>query len=218
MKIKIALLGGNREFCDKLLALENKATTFRFVGHCFSRAEMPVAALADVLFIDFSAVLDGRTLVDVLKLNPRPYMIAVLPDDVSEEPLLLDLLGFGVSGYILRSASFCEIESAVLLAWNRALTLPEPAARLLVRHLQKALTFSSSHSSGFTRRERDVLNSLVRGDESDKEISSRVGISEATVHTHLRSIFKKLHVHNRTEAISAFVRLSTPPNDANGIH
>ena len=53
-----------------------------------------------------------------------------------------------------------------------------------------------------TGREIDVLKLLARG-RSNKEIGSDLFISETTVKTHVRSIFTKLNVLSRTEAIAA---------------
>jgi two-component system NarL family response regulator len=53
-----------------------------------------------------------------------------------------------------------------------------------------------------TGREIDVLKLLARG-RSNKEIGTDLFISETTVKTHVRSIFSKLNVMSRTEAIAA---------------
>ena len=56
-----------------------------------------------------------------------------------------------------------------------------------------------------TDRELEVLTLLARG-KSNKEISSTLYISESTVKSHLRSIFSKLKVLSRTEAIATASR------------
>jgi two-component system NarL family response regulator len=53
-----------------------------------------------------------------------------------------------------------------------------------------------------TSRELDVLKLLAKG-RSNKEIGSDLFISESTVKSHVRSMFRKLHVRSRTEAIGA---------------
>lgn len=53
---------------------------------------------------------------------------------------------------------------------------------------------------GLTGRERDVLKLLVAG-LTNKEIGKRLGIQEVTVKLHLRGIFRKFHVTNRTQAL-----------------
>jgi two-component system NarL family response regulator len=65
-----------------------------------------------------------------------------------------------------------------------------------------AATMSSETLTG---RELDVLTLLARG-KSNKEIGANLYISETTVKAHLRSIFGKLNVLSRTEAIAAASR------------
>jgi two-component system NarL family response regulator len=60
-------------------------------------------------------------------------------------------------------------------------------------------------SEALTGRELDVLTLLARG-KSNKEIGVNLYISETTVKSHLRSIFTKLNVLSRTEAITAASR------------
>ena len=55
-----------------------------------------------------------------------------------------------------------------------------------------------------TQREHEVLALLSKG-QLDKEIAARLDISIYTVHEHVRNIFEKLRVHNRTEAVVKFL-------------
>ncbi len=56
---------------------------------------------------------------------------------------------------------------------------------------------------GLTNRERDVLMGLRRG-HTDKTLATTLGISSWTVHTHMKSLFDKLGVHTRAEAVARF--------------
>jgi DNA-binding NarL/FixJ family response regulator len=56
-----------------------------------------------------------------------------------------------------------------------------------------------------TPREQEILEHLSRG-YVDKEIAQRLGISAWTVHGHLRSLFRKLQVHTRTEAVVRYLQ------------
>jgi DNA-binding NarL/FixJ family response regulator len=60
------------------------------------------------------------------------------------------------------------------------------------------------HLTNLTQREREVLALLSEG-QLDKEIAARLGISIYTVHEHVRNIFEKLRVRNRTEAVVKFL-------------
>ena len=56
-----------------------------------------------------------------------------------------------------------------------------------------------------TQREHEVLALLSKG-QQDKEVAEWLGISIHTVHEHVKNIFEKLHVHNRTEAVVKFLQ------------
>jgi two-component system nitrate/nitrite response regulator NarL len=66
-----------------------------------------------------------------------------------------------------------------------------------------------------SRRERELLNGVTSG-QSNKRIALNFGLTEATVKVHMRSIFRKLGVSNRTQAACLFLGLIaiTPPNNA----
>ena len=55
-----------------------------------------------------------------------------------------------------------------------------------------------------TQREHEILGLLSKG-QPDKEIADLLRISTWTVHGHLKKIFEKLGVHNRTEAVLAYL-------------
>jgi DNA-binding NarL/FixJ family response regulator len=57
-----------------------------------------------------------------------------------------------------------------------------------------------------TQREREVLALLSEG-QLDKEIAARLDISIHTAHEHVRNIFEKLRVRNRTEAVVKFLQM-----------
>ena len=55
-----------------------------------------------------------------------------------------------------------------------------------------------------TRRERDVLDQLSKGFRY-KEIVANLGISQGTLNTYISSVYKKLQVHSRTEAVVKYL-------------
>jgi DNA-binding CsgD family transcriptional regulator len=81
---------------------------------------------------------------------------------------------------------------------------PAPQARAASTH---------NFDDELTRRELEVLSMLAEG-ETNASIARRLIVAEDTVKTHVKHIFRKLGVHNRSQAVSRYFRASTPGEDA----
>jgi DNA-binding NarL/FixJ family response regulator len=98
----------------------------------------------------------------------------------------------GVDGYLLKGFSKDELEHSITVIMEGKRFLPPPIARKLAdRALRPELT----------PRELDTLRQIVLG-RSNKEIARGMGITEDTVKSHLKSIFVKLNVSDRTQAVT----------------
>lgn len=107
------------------------------------------------------------------------------------------MLKLGVRGYWLKSARGSEIRQAVheVAAGKRSLA---PEVRRL---LLKEESHAASEAEPLTTRELEVLHLVVQG-ARNSEIGQRLSISVKTVETHLTSIYGKLGVQSRAEAIA----------------
>ena len=78
-------------------------------------------------------------------------------------------------------------------------------ARALDERVIASLRKRPTDTYGLSPREREVLNILAEG-RTDRDIASRLFISERTVHVHVRRILSKLGVSSRTEAAGVAIR------------
>ena len=102
----------------------------------------------------------------------------------------------GAKSYLLKDASRQELVEAIRAVYaGQTLIPPAVAAKLAQRMSQPELT----------SREVDVLKLMAQG-KSNKEIGSALFISEGTVKSHVKSIFAKLNVISRTEAVANATR------------
>jgi DNA-binding NarL/FixJ family response regulator len=94
--------------------------------------------------------------------------------------------------------------------WAAVIAVDAGLAVVPVRALPGESTAPNGHlqrgSEKLSAREVDVLTELARG-TGNKQIATRLGISEHTVKFHVGSIFAKLGVSNRTEAVTQGIRL-----------
>jgi DNA-binding NarL/FixJ family response regulator len=122
-----------------------------------------------------------------------------------DEGRLLPAIQAGAAGYLLKNAEPAELVRAIRAA-HRGETIIDPsAAAQLVRALAAGGGSAASDAERLTRREREVLELISRG-QSNKRIALTLGISEKTVKTHVGHVLAKLGVADRTQAALLAVR------------
>jgi two-component system, NarL family, response regulator YdfI len=148
-----------------------------------------------------------RTLPEeILKLSEEaPLAIVLLVDDANMERDL-DALRNGVRAVLPRNMSPGGIIAAVeAVGVGLAVLLPEGLDNLLRESAAPHRAVSPPLVEALTPREIEVLSMMVEG-WGNKEISTRLGISEHTVKFHVASIMGKLNASSRTEAVTSGIR------------
>jgi DNA-binding NarL/FixJ family response regulator len=135
--------------------------------------------------------------------------LAVLPYSVFEDSdQLFKATPGGAIGYMLKRTTPSQIFEPIAGA-TRPLTREQIAAH--VRGYFQRLSASlpsgppSRELARLTPREHEILGLMSKG-QLAKEIAYTLGISAWTVHGHVKSIFEKLNVHTRTEAVVKFLQ------------
>lgn len=148
----------------------------------------PDVSLLDLRMPKLNAV---GVIREVRDLDLAARMMVHTTYDTDEE--IYQAIRAGAKAYLLKDAPLEELLDAIRKVHAGETCIP-PAlgAKLASRMSVEAMT----------GREMDVLRLLARG-RSNKEIGATLFISETTVKTHVRSIFSKLNVLSRTEAIAA---------------
>ena len=170
-----------------------EAAGLQVTGEVSSPAEIAGEA-ADVLLVADDRWLDD--IADAWGERPMPAIVVVARDDrVAPELGALGLPGWGI---VAPDSSSAEI-IAGLVAAGRGFAA-RPASRRA-----DADAGEDGRVDALTAREREVLELVSQG-LSNKAIAARLGISDQTVKFHLSSIFSKLGVSSRTEAVRRGVR------------
>lgn len=147
---------------------------------------------ADVYVLDLRMPEgDGVETIKALLARDPALKVLVLTTYDNEEDVF-QALEAGARGYLLKDTTKEELVNAVRLIHQGERYLPQNiASRLADRLIRPKLT----------PREMDVLRLVSRG-RTNKEMASAMFISEETVKSHMKSLFLKLGVHDRAEAVS----------------
>jgi DNA-binding NarL/FixJ family response regulator len=140
--------------------------------------------------------LEALRQIKQLNLNTQVLLLSAL----DREDYLYETLRAGGGGYVLKDIAPDELAQAVrTVARGEVLVQPQLARRLLSQFSREA---RGSHPyEMLTAREQEVLRLLARG-LRNKEMATRLHVSERTINFHLANIYSKLNVSGRTEALS----------------
>ena len=111
---------------------------------------------------------------------------------------ILKALEAGASGYLLKDAAPAGILAAIRDVQKHGAPMSRNVARKLIESFHRPASTAAADS--LTPREAEILQLLAEG-LFYKEIGSRLSITLDTVGTHIKNIYRKLHVRSRTEAI-----------------
>ena len=150
----------------------------------------------DVTLLDLQMPVMGglEAIVEIRAFQPdaRIIVMTTYAGDVQA----VRALKAGASGYLLKSSLRHELLDTIRLVHaGRRFVLPEVAQEIALHAAEDTLT----------AREIQILDCIAAG-AANKVIARRLSLSEDTVKTHVRSIFSKLDVGDRTQAVTTALR------------
>jgi DNA-binding NarL/FixJ family response regulator len=188
-RIKVILVDDHHIVLDGLESLLQREPEFQVLASLHSGEEvleMLKSQQPHVLLTDFS--LPGISGIDfvrqVRRLYPQVRIIVLSMHD--EAHIIKSVLKEGVEGYLLKNIQHSELKSAIRhISQGLPYVSPE-VTRLLMDEMNKP----KDEPELLTDRELDVLR-LIAKEFSNKEIADKLFISERTVETHRKNIFRK---------------------------
>ena len=121
---------------------------------------------------------------------------------------IFNALAAGATGYMLKQTPPAELLQAIKEVHGGGSPMSSHIARKIVQSFQHTAT-ASAEAESLSPREAEVLELLAKG-FLYKEIAEQMKVSYATVHTHIRHIYEKLHVRSRTEAVAKHLGQNRP--------
>jgi DNA-binding NarL/FixJ family response regulator len=126
---------------------------------------------------------------------------------------IFNALAAGATGYLLKQTPPAELLAAIRDVHSGGSPMSSHIARKLVQSFQRP-TPAGVETESLSPREAEILGMLARG-YLYKEIADRTALTYATVHTHIRHIYEKLHVRSRTEAVAKHLGQGQPGGGSN---
>jgi DNA-binding NarL/FixJ family response regulator len=186
---------GVREYLDSqenMICTLAKSSVERFL------AVLNEENLPDVILMDIG--LPGMSGISGMKLITEQYPgISIIMFTVYiDSHKIFDSLCAGASGYLLKNTSFPEMKQAIEIIYAGGSMMSPPIARKVMEHFRSGR--KNQVQSPLTQKEKEIVQGLVDG-LSYKMIADTASISIETVRTHIKNIYKKLHVHCKADVI-----------------
>jgi len=206
MAISVSIVEDSRGTRESLSELLKRSPGLRCVG-AYANGEQALRELPepgpDVVLMDIN--LPGMSGIEcVARLKEKAPKTQVLMLTTYEEgDLIFESLRAGANGYLLKNMPPSELVHAVEQVYAGGSPMSMHIARKVVSHFQR-IKKPSSEMEKLTKREQEILALLAKG-FLYKEIADQLGISLSTVRAHLHTVYEKLHVQSRTEAVVKFL-------------
>jgi DNA-binding NarL/FixJ family response regulator len=202
MSISVSIVEDDAQVRASLGKLIDGAPGYRCVSQ-HSSAENALAEIPrlrpDVTLMDIN--LPGISGVEcVRRLKPQlPGTQIIILTVYQNTEHIFNALAAGATGYMLKQTPPNELLAAIRDVNAGGSPMSSHIARKIVQSFQQPT--AATEAQPLSPREAQVLDLLAKG-YLYKEIADKTNLSYATVHTHIRHIYEKLHVRSRTEAVA----------------
>ncbi|HOJ86362.1 MAG: response regulator transcription factor [Elusimicrobiales bacterium] len=152
----------------------------------------------DVVLMDIKIPeMDGISATKVIR-EKFPQTNVIILSSYEDEAHITEAVSAGANGYLSKMLPASELVNALKTFTSESVMIPQPIMNKLINGLRQGTSKDSPEA--LTNTEMKVMALLGRG-KSNKEIAQELKCSVKTVKNHLNSIFNKLGVTNRTEAV-----------------
>jgi DNA-binding NarL/FixJ family response regulator len=201
--IRVLLADDHPVVRDGLSALLSSMSGIDVVGQAGSGEEVVrKSALAepDVVIMDLRMPgLDGVGATrEILRARPQTAVLVLTMFD--EDDLIASALSAGARGYLLKGAEQSDLERAIRTVASGESVFSADVARKLIDRIAVAPVTPTIPLPALTVREREVMDRMATG-AANPAIASALHLSPKTLSNHISSIFSKLGVETRSEAI-----------------
>jgi DNA-binding NarL/FixJ family response regulator len=205
--IKILIVDDHPVVREGICSMLKREPDFKIVGEATNGLEAieRVRELSpDVVLMDLRMPeMDGVEAISKIK-EERPEVKFIILTTFSDDEYIFKGIAAGARAYLLKDAPREELFKAIrAVSRGESLIQPVVASRLLDRLAE--LSKKTPSAEMLSERELEVLRLMASG-VSNRDIAGQLSITQSTVKTHITSIFQKLNVTTRTEAVTTALR------------
>jgi DNA-binding NarL/FixJ family response regulator len=201
--IRVALFEDNRSLREGLAALIGGTRGFGCVGafpNCNNLLKNIAAAKPDVILMDIEMPgINGIEAVAIIK-EQFPEIKILMETIFDDDEKIFNSICAGAEGYILKHTTPAEIMDAIAELHEGGSPMTPSIANRVLKMVKSRPERGNKESFDLSSREKEILTCLVKG-MSYKMIADTCFISIETVNVHIKNIYKKLHVHSKSEAV-----------------
>jgi DNA-binding NarL/FixJ family response regulator len=187
-----------RKAVSVLLASSENLRVTVDVDSALESVELLQKAQLDILLLDILDPSSGLESVSRLRSLLPEIKLLLLSDPLDEE-FQVRAIRAGAHGCVSKRAEPSVLEKALRLVAKGELWVSHQVAAQIIGKLMVGQQAEDGNAGDVSQREWEILALVARG-YRNKEIASRLFISENTIKSHLATIYRKLHVNTRLEA------------------
>ena len=206
-RLTVAIVDDDAAIRESLTATLQRSPRFRCGAVCASAEEAHRTLPSDqphLLLLDMHLPGDsGLELLRWLK-TALPRVKVLMLTSEQDDFYIQGALREGADGYLLKGLDSQQLHAALDEVARGNAALSGPVTRKVLAGFRAEAT-AVNRLADLTPTERTVLGHMAAG-RINKEIAAELGVSIETVRTHLRNLFTKLGVHNRTEAVLVLLK------------
>ncbi len=207
-EVHVVIFEDNSHYRDGLVAVIDVTPPFKIVGafpDCTKLLQRIEQAQPDIILMDIG--MPGLSGIEAVILIRKqfPTLPVLMQTVFEEEDKIFAALCAGASGYLLKHAGPVKLLEAMKEVLEGGAAFTPVIAKKVLRMFSQQAPSTPVEVIDLSKREKEILECLVKG-MGYQAIADACFISKETVHSHIKKIYEKLHVHSMSEAVAKAIK------------